>query len=517
MSKSILFALLLIFSSFSLYSAEKVQPFAVSQENASLQSFIQYPHLVERIYQENENRRIWQDEQIVRQFEHQLEVIRRAGFSPLFSRQLAQMKAYRNQQAFNEYDLLATDTLLLYLSYAEQAPKVGMAWFFERKLNSAIAPPSQEALFALHVAVEVNSIGDLLNGYAPNNAAYDQLLHAYDFLLSTENAALSLYSQKGLKKPGDKLSQRSVLIARLSLVNIDVSTVRDDVTWYDNSLVKPVKEFQAMHGLKADGMIGPETLKWLNLSLQARLSMLALNAERTRLWPESKETQIVVNVPSFDMRYWYLGKEVFQSKVVVGRVSRKTPLMSTKLDSLILNPTWNVPYKIMVEDILPMVKKDQNYLRQHNIDIVSSWRSNDQIDPSNINWSAVNPASFPYRMRQQAGQDNALGLYKFNTPNRRAIYLHDTPSKYLFNNTSRAFSSGCIRVQNADKFASMILETQGIDGDKLTGKEGPVNGTIPLKQRIPVHIIYQTVWYEGGELHYRDDIYRYDAFSTSNG
>ncbi|WP_176713334.1 L,D-transpeptidase family protein, partial [Aliivibrio fischeri] len=112
--------------------------------------------------------------------------------------------------------------------------------------------------------------------------------------------------------------------------------------------------------------------------------------------------------------------------------------------------------------------------------------------------------------------DNALGLYKFNTPNRRAIYLHDTPSKYLFNNTSRAFSSGCIRVQNADKFASMILETQGINGDKLTGKEGPANGTIPLKQRIPVHIIYQTVWYEGGELHYRDDIYRYDAFSTSN-
>ncbi|MDE1235661.1 L,D-transpeptidase family protein [Vibrio aestuarianus] len=517
MIKGTALALLLIVSSFSLSAMERFEQLGWIKPGSELESLIQYPHLLERVYQENNDQLIWFDNQVINQFEYQLDVIRRAGFSPLFIRQLNQMQAYRERNSMFEYDLLATDTLLLYLSYAEQAPKIGMAWFFESKLNQLLAPPSQDALFALHVAVEVQGIIDLLNLYTPKNPTYDQLLHAYDFLLSTEKAEVSLYQQRGLKKLGDKLSHRFALIERLSLVNIDVTSVRDNVTWYDNSLVKPVKEFQTMHGLQADGIIGPETIKWLNFSLSDRLSMLALNAERMRLWPEANDTLIVVNVPSFDMRYWHLGQEVFQSKVVVGRSSRKTPLMITKLDSLILNPTWNVPYKIMVEDILPMVKKDSSYLARHNIDIVSSWRSEELIDPNSINWSTVNPAAFPYRMRQQAGKSNALGLYKFNTPNRRAIYLHDTPSKSLFNNSSRAFSSGCVRVQNADKFASMLLETQGISEKQLVDKDGLTNAAIPLKKRIPVHIIYQTVWYEGGELHYRDDIYHYDTFSYRNG
>ncbi|MBD1567348.1 L,D-transpeptidase family protein [Vibrio sp. S12_S33] len=517
MIKGTTLALLLIVSSFSLSAMERFEQLGWIKSGNELESFIQYPHLLERIYQENNDQSIWFDSQVIDQFEYQLDVIRRAGFSPLFTRQFNQMQAYRERNLMFEYDLLATDTLLLYLSYAEQAPKIGMAWFFESKLNQLLAPPSQEALFALHMAVKEQGIIDLLNLYTPQNPTYDQLLHAYDFLLSTEKAEVSLYQQRGLKKLGDKLSHRSVLIERLLLVNVDVSSVEDGVTWYDNSLVKPVKDFQAMHGLQVDGVIGPETIKWLNFPLTDRISMLALNAERMRLWPELNDTLIVVNVPSFDMRYWYLGQEVFQSKVVVGRLSRKTPLMITKLDSLILNPTWNVPYKIMVEDILPMVKKDIDYLARHNIDIISSWRTGELIDPNSINWLTVNPTAFPYRMRQQAGQGNALGLYKFNTPNRRAIYLHDTPSKYLFNNPSRAFSSGCVRVQNADKFALMLLETQGISENHLADKDGLTNAAIPLKKRIPVHIIYQTVWYEGGELHYRDDIYHYDSFSYRNG
>src|SRR5690606_36738158 len=110
---------------------------------------------------------------------------------------------------------------------------------------------------------------------------------------------------------------------------------------YDKSLVAPIKQFQKMHGLKPDGIIGPNTLKWLNMKVPDRLALLALYAERMRLWSTNDDTVIVVNVPGFNLKYWYSGKPVFQSKVVVGRISRPTPVMTTRLDSLILNPTWN--------------------------------------------------------------------------------------------------------------------------------------------------------------------------------
>lgn len=220
-----------------------------------------------------------------------------------------------------------------------------------------------------------------------------------------------------------------------------------------------------MHGLQTDGVIGPQTMKWLNTSVTERLALLALNAERIRLWPTQQDSMIVVNVPGFDMKYWDAGREVFESKVVVGKTTRPTPVMNTKLDSLIINPTWNVPHKIMVEDILPMVKRDSEYLANHHMEIIRGWSDPEVIDPALIDWEAVEPETFPYRLRQQAGVQNALGTYKFNTPNSRAIYLHDTPSKHLFNNASRAFSSGCIRVENAEKFAQTLLANQGITLD----------------------------------------------------
>lgn len=113
-------------------------------------------------------------------------------------------------------------------------------------------------------------------------------------------------------------------------------------------------------------------------------------------------------------------------------------------------------------------------------------------------------------MRQMSGEQNALGLYKFNTPNERAIFLHDTPSKHLFNEPMRAYSSGCVRVKNADQFAALLLENQGMDLAEIQQSEIEANKSIPLRQRIPVHIIYQTAWSEGGIVQYRDDIYRLD-------
>ncbi|WP_047044282.1 L,D-transpeptidase family protein [Vibrio mexicanus] len=515
-----IFLMLMIFSSGSL-ALERFVKMDWLESDSFVASLIQYPELVDQIYAENDFQLIWFDTKHNSYLESQLEIIEHAGFSSLFSRQLAHMRKLRENSQWFEYDLLATDTMLLYMSYAERAASSdqGKEWFFQHSLSGKLPTPSRDAVLSFFVAIEVHQLDQLVNAYTPSSQGYKQLVSSFWYLKQYEQIELPLYRISKLVKSGDTLDNRDLLIQRLQLANLDASTVRTDVSWYDDTLVKLVKEFQSLHGLKPDGVIGPATLSWLNLPLNDRLAMLALNAERSRMWPEQRDTIIMVNVPSFDMKYWYLGEEVFESKVVVGRTTRKTPVMTTKLDSLILNPTWNVPRKIMVEDILPQVVQDASYLERQNFEIIKSWYSkpDNTVNPELIDWSAINPNTFPYKMRQQSGQGNALGLYKFNTPNPRAIFLHDTPSKHLFGKETRAFSSGCVRVENADQFASLLLETQGIDAMEHQSEEMSSNHAIPLKRRIPVHIIYQTVWYEAGKVHYRDDVYRYDTFSYTKG
>lgn len=479
-------------------------------EKSPVTFFIQYPAQLEQIYAKNNYRRLWYDLNSGLALEHQLELIKYAGISPLFDRQLRYLTLYRERKSWYEYDLLATDTLLMFLSYAEQAPQEGMTWFFKLKLNHRLSAPSKEAMFNLEMAFELHTIIDLINEYAPRDKSYFQLVKAYDFLGKIAHESLPIYKPNVTVTPGNMLPDRRTLITRLALVNIDITRINPEGDYYDDSLVTAVQRFQRMHGMKADGVIGATTLRWLNMTIADRRRLLALNAERMRLWPRQEQASIVVNVPEYKMTYWFEGDRVFQSPVIVGRRSRPTPLITTRLDSLVFNPVWNVPHRIMVEDILPLAIEKPDYLKRHNIEVVKQWRDTEVIAPETIDWQAMNPYRFPYKMRQSAGENNALGLYKFNTPNRRAIYLHDTPHKELFDNTVRAYSSGCVRVQDARGFAQLLMKTPGLTTEPTGEDEASSNFSVALKQRIPVRMIYQTVWYEQGELHYRADIYRYD-------
>ncbi|MDN3610201.1 L,D-transpeptidase family protein [Vibrio ostreicida] len=478
---------------------------------------IQYPNDIENLYRSTGNHLIWLDIQQSTRLEFQLEVISNAGFSPLFARQLRYMEYYRKSNRWHEYDLLATDTLLLYISYAEQAKVLGYDWFFKSQLYKPLPRLNPMDLYGVSVAVEYQQLSALIDIYTPKNDDYQALIANYLHVIKFENLNVPLYEQDGMREIGDRLNNRELLLLRMEMIDVDLTDVRRDIDWYDVTLVDAIKQFQGLHGLAQDGIIGTDTLRWLNISPTQRLSMLALNAERGRLWPMERDIIIVVNVPGFDMKYWYSGQAIFESKVVVGSRGRPTPLMITNMDSLILNPTWNVPWKIMVEDIIPKVKKDPQYLVRQRINIIPKWGSKELIDPQEIDWQNMRPSSFPYRMTQLAGDKNALGSYKFNTPNRRAIFLHDTPSKNLFEETTRAFSSGCVRVENAGELATRLLETQGLALSSLNREAFASNKSIPLKQRVPVHIIYQTAWPEGGKVHYRDDIYRLDKLNSGRG
>ncbi|WP_182033783.1 L,D-transpeptidase family protein [Vibrio diabolicus] len=508
-------ALMVPFFSFSTVvsleaSAQTEQEGAV--QKLSVEKMIHYPEVIDQLYQSTNYRLNWENESDIEQFLFQVNLVALAGVTDEFENQLHRINQVRWQGDNLDFDLVMTDSLLMYLSYLEQLPEEGINWLFANKAHVILPAPSIDTLSVLSNEITVGKLSQFLASLRSPLQTDEAFYSAYSSLSEHAQYQYPIYEQTGLARVGDQLENKPLLIERMEVVGVDVSYLDITTQQYDEELELAVKEFQRIHGLKEDGVIGPNTIRWINFSPQERLHLLALNSERSRIWSKDRDNVVFVNVPGYEVTYWHDGKPLFESKVVVGRASRKTPIMSGTLDSVILNPTWNVPWTIMVKDIIPKVKRNPMYLINHNIQIIRSWTSNEIIDPTTINWATVNPRTFPYRMRQASGLHNALGLYKFNMPNPQAIYLHDTPSKNLFERDRRAFSSGCVRVEHADQLAELLFKTQGLE-ERLAKKRESTrrsNTSVPLGERIQVHIIYQTAWLEEGTLYYRDDIYKYD-------
>ncbi|GAD75324.1 L,D-transpeptidase [Vibrio azureus] len=524
---------------------------------------IHFPSLVDELYQNTNYQLHWVNEKSVEALMSQMQQVAFAGVTSEFAHQRQRIEQVRRRGDSSDIDLVMTDSLLMYLSYLEQLPEHGKEWLFSNKVEAFLPPVGQDMFNRLSNALNNGELNQFLASLKSPLQQEPVFQTTVSDLIEQSQQDIPLYTQKGLLKVGDELLERDKLIQRLAIVGIDVTEPSkgveasghpgtDQVTeieelsldvqelhtdasdtnpdasdtnasdnqasTYDEVLQSAVKDFQKMHGLKTDGVIGPKTLSWLNASPQQRLHSLALNSERSRIWSKDRNNTVFVNIPSYGVTYWHDGSPVFQSKVIVGRESRKTPIMTGTINSVILNPTWNVPRKIMVKDIIPKVQNNPMYLIKQNIQVIRSWESSAAIDPSTINWATVNPNTFPYRMRQSSGNHNALGLYKFNMPNPQAIYLHDTPSKGLFNTDRRAYSSGCVRVEYADKLAELLFKSQGLEArlakKRRSGRRA--NNWVQLNELVQVHIIYQTVLIEDGELSYRDDIYHYDKNDTAS-
>ena len=287
----------------------------------------------------------------------------------------------------------------------------------------------------------------------------------------------------------------------------DTSADDFDPTVYDPVLVEAVKRFQARHGLNTDGIIGPATLAQINTSPAERARQIAVNLERLRwLNRDLGPRHVLVNLAGFSMAVMENGREAFTSRVVVGKAKKhRTPEFSDEMTFMVINPRWNVPNSIAVEEILPILKNDPTYLEGKNMKIVGGRVPED--------WAMITPATFPGRIVQDPGAGNALGSVKFMFPNKFAIYLHDTPSRRLFRRDVRAFSHGCIRVERPVDFAEFLLTGQVDDPrgyfEELRGRGK--ERQVMLHQPLPVHVIYRTSWVDGsGTYQFRGDIYGRD-------
>lgn len=288
-----------------------------------------------------------------------------------------------------------------------------------------------------------------------------------------------------------------------------------DPRLYDEALQAAVSRFQARHGLEDDAVVGRDTLSSLNVSPARRLEQVDLNLERWRWLPDQLgDTHVMVNIAGFELRVMTHGEERLRKRVIVGRPYRRTPVFSDQIRYLVFNPTWTVPRKLMVQDKLPEIIEDPDYLARLGFKVYNGWGADRQlVDPQSIDWSRVTPRSFPYQLVQEPGPQNALGQVKFMFPNKFDVYLHDTPGRDLFSKTERSFSSGCIRVEDPLSLAAILLADDPtwtperiqamVDSKKLT--------TVTLRKPVPVHLEYWTAWADpAGQLQFRKDIYQRD-------
>ncbi len=283
---------------------------------------------------------------------------------------------------------------------------------------------------------------------------------------------------------------------------------------YDAEMQAAVQRFQVNHGLDADGVAGPGTLDEINITPERRLREIILGMERQRWlnWedPDRGARHVLVNIPDFHA-YVIDNEEVsFITRVVVGAspADRATPEFSDTMEYMVINPSWNVPRSIAINEYLPAMQA--NPAAAGHLQLMRGGRP---VSRAGIDFTQFSRNTFPFDLRQPPSSGNALGRVKFIFPNRHNIYLHDTPSRSLFNRESRAFSHGCVRVQRPLELAYHLLSLQEaqpqdyFDGILRTGQET----TVPLVDQIPVHIVYWTAFVsQDGELNFRRDVYGRD-------
>jgi L,D-transpeptidase YcbB len=319
-------------------------------------------------------------------------------------------------------------------------------------------------------------------------------------------------------KPDEEDARVPVLRTRLAATG-DLDRRHDNgSTLFDASVQEALFAYQKRNGLEEDSILGPETRAALNVSAEQRLRELELSSERWRelMGRVSQGKAIVVNIPDFSLLALENGRPALSMRVIVGKDYEATPSFSELMEYIVLSPTWNVPQSIATKTILPKLQKDPGYLEKNNMQLLVNGKV---IPAGSIQWGRVRPHNFPYRIVQKPGKNNALGRIKFIFPNKMAVYLHDTPQGHLFDRRERAFSHGCIRVEDPLALASFVLGGEWSQSRLQAAIDKGTEQRVNLPVKVPVHLVYQTAWVEpDGTVRFREDIYgRTQAALQSRG
>ncbi len=382
-------------------------------------------------------------------------------------------------------EVLLTQQFINYASRAYQGnvdiDEEDLGWFIPRKRINTVA-----LLDSL-----VKNKGKNLDAYAPVNSQYQRLknhlLRYYE--LQRAGGWPTISADKNVYRLGD--SARVLAAIKKRLITTGDYKQDDDTTYvFSDSLEVAVKRFQKRHGLVEDGIIGGNTFRYLNEPIEKRIRQILVNMERMRWMPPQQDsTFILVNIPQYRLTVFEGGKPSFGMNIVVGTSQNRTVVFTGNMKYVVFAPYWNIPPGIMKNEILPAINRNPAYLAQRHME----WNGN--------------------TVRQKPGPWNALGKVKFLFPNNFHIYLHDTPSKGLFNEQKRAFSHGCIRIQEPQRMAEWVLRQQPEWTTEriVAAMNRDSELFVTIENPIPVVIGYFTAWVgANGQINFREDIYGHD-------
>ncbi len=380
-------------------------------------------------------------------------------------------------------------------------------WNYKRRAYST------KEIAQLRVSAKQESPKEYLSYCRPSDRYYASLMkwmkRSYDPEYAFKDTLNIDYPSKSLKK-GDSSEVIRRMKYRLKDFQSFAGTKPNGL--FDDSLEVALKEFQKYRGLVSDGIAGKSTFTALEMTLAQQRDQIRVNMERARwLFHDLPPEFLLVNIAAYQLYIFRNGKVDYQSNVVVGKLHHETPIFHSTIKYIEFNCTWTVPRKIAVNEILPQIQQDKNYLKTRHFDVLSN---GEVVNYTTINFSNYNINNFPFTLRQQPGPYNSLGSMKFVFPNKYSVYLHDTPARYLFEKEGgRAFSHGCVRVQFPDRLAAELLKKNGItqaDISKIIEKKETKD--VSLKYPMPVFITYWTC-YEGKtekHLYFLQDVYKRD-------
>lgn len=391
-------------------------------------------------------------------------------------------------------DLAAADVALslAVLSYASDA-RGGRIQDPAQQLSSYIdrAPQVRDPQVVLTEIATADTPSAYLQGLHPKHPQFEKLRQALLALRDASQTSQDLVRiPKGPQlKPGQSHEQIALIRQRL---NVPVNDGHD-ANVYDDALVAAVKTYQSRQGLRADGMIGAGTRASLNDVAVPSPKKLIANMEQWRWMPgDLGDVYVWVNLPEYTLRVMKDGREIHQERVVIGKTETQTPVFSDQIEQVIFHPRWNVPDSIKVNELYPSLARGGGSFRRQGLVLSRNGRV---IEPSSVNWSTADIRN--YDVHQPSGGGNVMGVLKVTFPNKHAVYMHDTTSKTLFNETTRTFSHGCVRVRDPVRLAEVLLkEDKGWDTDAVQGmaKSTPEEKPIAVEKTIPVHLTYFTTW-----------------------
>jgi len=413
-----------------------------------------------------------------------------------------------------DLDILATETLIR-IGYQLRFGKVNpnglfSDWNFIRDLQAGVKRNQTIEGF-----VQAPSLVDAMDDWVSDAPIYEFMREALArYREIAADGGWPLVPDGATLRVGDSDPRIPALRERLQAEG-DLAAGNDESEQFDENLSSAVIRFQGRHGLDADGVVGKRSFQALNVSIDTRVNQLRASLERGRWVMEQAQAAenhfVLVNIASAQLAVMRGGKADFITRVQVGKPYRQTPVFHGDIQYLVVNPTWTVPPTILRQDVLPKLKADADaYLTSKNMDLLD--RDGNKVDHTQIDWTAISAGNFPYIVRQRPGPWNALGQIKFIFPNSHFVFVHDTPSRQLFERTGRAFSSGCIRVEKPWELAQLVMNDAKWDRaafqDVLDTQK---QKTIHLNKPLPVFLMYWTGMADAdGTVRFYEDIYGRD-------